>query len=190
MKGMILFSSIVLLAAVLVIVAAHACWFGLTLNLEIKPVEVLTLAVSIVIAVLLQYFLVVKSSDLRAEKDILIGNISEVLTVLRSCRETLNSCHGGRKITPQIKGSVLSQIRQLSNGIDSVQLAIDLSQCKNLASEVDAIWTSYLDFKTASTGGSFPSIPYTAGSISDQERCWRSLHAKLQSLIFRINRSR
>ena len=49
--------------------AAHSCLFGLHLNLEVKPFEVITLGVNICIAFLLQYYLANKTKDLRSEKD-------------------------------------------------------------------------------------------------------------------------
>jgi|HubBroStandDraft_1064217.scaffolds.fasta_scaffold52527_2 hypothetical protein len=187
---MILFGVFVLLLACLVIVAAHACWFGLTLDTQIKPVEVLTLAVSIIIAVSLQYYFAIKINDLRVEKDLLIQNVNDVLGVLRSCRDALNTCHEAQKISSKDKTVIISLFRRLSNGIDQVESALGMSKCHKLSKEMESIRGSYFNYKTAATGGSFPSKPYTQAFISEQEQTCRALTTKLQSLIFNINKHR
>jgi hypothetical protein len=185
---------ILLLLAVLgliacgVIWAAHACFFGLSLDTEIRPVEVLTLAVNIGIAVLLQYYFTNKVSDLRVEKDLLIDDIREVRATTKSCRDTLNQCYERGKIGSQDSKLVLLLFRRLINGIEQVEAALGISQCSKFSKDIEPIKGCYLDYKMASTGGTFPSKPYSQSTISEQERICRDLNLKLQSLIFRINK--
>jgi hypothetical protein len=181
---------IVLIAACFVIVAAHLCWFGLFLNLEIKPIEVLTLAVDIIIALLLQYYFVSKASDFRAEKDLLIDNIRDVLGVIRACREIVNSCYEAGKIGRASAKQIITHFRRISNGIEHLEAAIAMSQCKRLSADMKIVRESYVNFKEAATGGSFPSKVYSPSSISEQEQACKSLNSHLQSLIFRINKYR
>jgi hypothetical protein len=184
----VIFAIFVILLSCGVIWAAHACWFGLWLNPEIKPVEVLTLAVSILIAILLQYYFVAKATDLRAEKDLLIENTREALTLLRSCRDTLNSCHDSGKISAADEKQIKTVFRRLSNSLEHLETAIGMSQCLGMAKEFGQIKQAYLSFKIAATGGFFPSKPYTPSTISSQEQASRLLASNLQQLIFKINK--
>lgn len=183
---MILFIAVVILAlAAALIFAAHASYLGMTLNLEIKPLEVLNLAVTVGIAVLLQYFLTNKITDLRSEKDILIGNVEDVISTLRACRDALFGLYGRGKITPQDTHEILQLFRRLSNGITHVEDAITMSQCGKLSGEMKDIWHACDDYKSAATSSPFPVKPT---SPSDQDRAFRQLSSRLQSLAFKINK--
>jgi hypothetical protein len=185
---MISFSIFLLLMTVGLLFAAHRCWWGLSLDLEIRPIEVVTLAVTIGVAILVGYYLTNQVNDLRAEKDLLIDDIRNVLRVLKACRETLNSCYDAGKIDPTSKTIILSHFHRLINGIDEIEAALRMSQCSNLHRDIASTKDAYLRYKMAATGGSFPSKPYSHSSISDQERACHALNAELQSLVFKINK--
>ena len=135
----IIFAILVILLACGVIWAAHVCWLGLWLNPEIKPVEVLTLAVSILIAILLQYYFVAKTTDLRAEKDLLIENTREALALLKTCRDTLNTCHDSGKISAADAKQIKAVFRRLSNSLEHLEATIGMSQCVKMANEFPQI---------------------------------------------------
>jgi len=185
---MIIFSTILLLVTIGLLFAAHLCLWGLSLDLEIRPIEVLTLAVTIGVAVLVGYYFTNQVNDLRAEKDLLIDDIRTVLGVLKACRETLNSCYDSEKIGPKSKAIILTHFHRLINGIEEIEASLKISQCVNLSQEIVPIKNAYLSYKMAATGGSFPSKPYNRSSMSDQEQASRILNASLQSLVFAINK--
>jgi len=183
---MILLVALFILAlAIGLIWAAHACYWGMTLNLEIKPLEVLNLAITIAIAILLQYFLTNKITDLRNEKDILIDDVTDVLGTLRACRDALSALHGRGKITPADTNQVLQLFRRLSNGITQMEDALRMSQCNKLSNEIAGIWHACDHYKYAATCAPFPVQPTPP---SEQDRGFRDLSSKLQSLAFKINK--
>src|SRR5271157_168749 len=143
----LLVSFVVLVLAVGLIYAAHACYWGLTLKSEINPLEVMTLAVNICIVVLLQNYFARKITDLRSEKDILIGTVDDVLVSLRACRDALSAWHGRRKITPTDTHQILQLFRRLSNAIGHLEDALAVSQCRKLAPELNAIWHACDQYK-------------------------------------------
>jgi hypothetical protein len=185
---MIGFSIFLLFATAGLLYAAHRCLWGLSLDLEIRPIEVVTLSVTVGIALLVGYYLTNQINDLRAEKDLLIDDVRNVLRVLKSCRDTLNSCYDEGKIGPKSKTIILSHFHRLINGIDEIEAALGMSQCSSLPRDVASIKGAYLRYKMAATGGSFPSKPYSHSSISDQEQACHALNAELQSLVFKINK--
>jgi hypothetical protein len=184
---MISFSAFLLLVTVGLLFAAHRCWWGLSLDLEINPVELVTLAVTIGVAVLVGYYLTSQITDLRAEKDLLIDDVRNVLQGLKACRDTLNSCYDEAKIGTKSKTLILAHFHRLINGIEEIEQALAMSQCSKLPRDIASIKGAYLRFKMAATGGSFPSKPYSHSSISDQEQACHALNAELQSLVFKIN---
>jgi hypothetical protein len=155
------------------------------LNLEIKPLEVLNLAVTIGIFGLLQFFITNKITDLRSEKDLLIGNINDVLATLKACRDALSLLHGLPKITPKHTNEILQLFRRLSNGITHMEDALKMSQCRKLSVKMQDVWHSCDHYKYAATCAPFPVNPT---SPSEQDRAFRDLSSKLQSLAFDINK--
>jgi len=180
-----LIALVILLLSSGLIVAAHYCLWGMSLNLEIKPLEVLNLAVTIGIFGLLQFFLANKMTDLRSEKDLLIGNINDVIATLKACRDALFVLHGLGKITPKHTHHILQLFRRLSNGITHMEDALNMSQCQKLSERVKEIWHACDHFKYAATCAPFPVKPT---SPTEQDRAFRELSSKLQSLAFDINK--
>jgi hypothetical protein len=176
---------VILILAATLIAADHFYIWGMTLNLEIKPLEVLNLVVTIGIFGLLQFFLTNKITDLRSEKDLLIGNINDVLSTLRACRDALSMLHSLGKITPKHTNEILQLFRRLSNGITHIQDALKMSQCHKLSENIDEVWHACDHYKHAATSAPFPIKPT---SPADQDRAFRDLSSKLQSLAFNINK--
>lgn len=176
---------IVLVSAIGTIWAAHACLWGLFLNPEIKPLEVLNLAATIAIAVLIQYYFTNKTTDLRSEKDLLIGNVQDIIATLRLCRDSLSTLHGRPKIKPSDTSQILQLFRRLSNSITHLEDSIRSSQCSRLQSRIPEIWRACDHYKYSATCAPFPVSP---APPNDQDRAFRDLSAKLQSLVFEINR--
>lgn len=170
---------------------AASCQFGgLSLDLQIKPVDVATLAVSIFIAFFLQYYLASRATDSRAEKDLLIDYVSEVIRDLRSCRDAVSAFGEPEKITGVISRKILKKFRQLSNNLENLATVLKESDCRKLAGRCEDLKINYLSYKMAATGGNFPSQLYTRTQRSDQERSFRELNSTLQRLIFDVNRYR
>jgi molybdopterin-binding protein len=178
-----LFAAVTALAAIVLICSAHAGYWGLKLNPQIDAVAVATLAFTIVIAILVQYYFATRMTNRRAEKDLLLENGRDAIAVLKACREALDTSteHGkpgsGRK-------QVLLQFRRLSNALDMLETALEMSECKTLAKA--AIREEYLSYKAAATRAA-PDKPYTVGDLADQERAYHKIRKLLQSLLFQIN---
>lgn len=147
-----------------------------------------TLAINVFIAIFLQYFLAGRARDTRAEKDLLIEDVRDVIAKLRACADTLYACHSASRITEPQARTIKSLTRQLSNDILSLKYLVSASQCKKLASRCDGLQLDYVAFKRAATGGSFPTKPYNSIERGDQERAFRTLNSSLQALVFDINK--
>ena len=183
---MIVIAILGIVAFVLAVVwSAHAGLLGMTLNMEVKPLEVISLSVNIAIVFLLQYYLANKITDLRSEKDILIDNIADILSTMRACRDTLSTWQGKDKITPKDSHQVIQLFRRLSNGITHLEDSLNMSQCGKLSGDIPGIWQACDHYKYSATCAPFPLKPTSA---TEQDRSFRALSAKLQSLVFKINK--
>lgn len=167
--------------------ASHGLW-GLSLNLRVRPTEIATLGVSIYIAFFLQTYFERRSGDLRSEKDLLIEDSKEVISVLRTCRDELEACFYSGQMQSREVTRVLALLRQLANALDQMETALRQSHCACLISEFNATKDAYYRFKCAATGGGFPSQPFTGALFALQSRVYRDMRTSLQSLLFRINR--
>lgn len=183
-------ATVLLIAFIAITVAAaRRCW-GLSLSPEIRVVDLATLFLTLFVAVFLQYYLATQINDRRVEKNLLLDGVRDAISVLRGCRDTFLTCCGSAKMTKRNASSMLMMLRALSNGIESLETAISMSQFASLRKEVLVVKEKYLDYKMVLTGGDFPPKAYSPGVSAEHERAYRSLRVELQSLMFKINRSR
>ena len=169
---------------------AHIGWRGFSIDHQLNAVDLATLAVNIFIAYFLQYYFISRATDVRSEKDILIDSLRDVVTTIRQCRDTLLACHDAGKISAPHAKSIKLLFRKTSNSLENAEMAIGMSQCRSLAKECKAIQDALFNYKSAATGGSFPSKPYDAHAFSYQEQTYRTLNEKLHELLFKVNQHR
>lgn len=166
---------------------AHKGWGGLSIEHKIDPVLLVTLAASIFIAYYLQYYFVEQASDARSEKDILIDGLRDVILSVRQCRDTLMSCHDAGKISAADAKQIKAHFRKIGNGLSTVETALSMSQCSVLAKDCKALQDAVFNYKSAATGGNFPSKPYDAHAFGYQEQTYLDLSKRLHELVFKIN---
>jgi hypothetical protein len=176
-----------LILFILAVWGAHHRLWGFYLNREVKPVDLAILAVNLFIALFLSQFILDKAGNLRAEKDLLISNVQEVLKELRTSREALIACQESQKITKSDKTSILAVVRRIANGLIVLESALQKSQCSSLRNDCENITDAYVSYKKSATGGHFPK-PFAQDQISEQERAYRKLVERLHELLFGINR--
>jgi hypothetical protein len=183
-------AAVILVALCAVFWLAHIGWRGFSVEHKLDPVLVVTLAVTIYIAYFLEYHFVSWSTDSRSEKDILIDGLRDVVSSARQCRDTLMACHDAGKITTAHAKLIKAHFRKIANGLDAVTTALGMSSCAVLAEDCKAIQDALFNYKSAATGGNFPSKPYDSHALGYQELTYRQLSQKMHELVFKINRFR
>jgi hypothetical protein len=177
--------AIAVLCVTVFVLAANG-YKNLSINHELDPIGLLTLGVNIFIAFFLQYYFAARATDDRAEKDILIDNVRDVFSILRSCRDEVMSCHGIAKISKDTQRKIIKLYRNLSNGLENLQTAIEMSGCRKLTKECEAVLEKFFKYKAAATN----KFPYDSSDISYQEQTYRTLMRELHSLAFKVNQHR
>jgi hypothetical protein len=181
-------AAIVASCAVIFILAGTG-WQNFSINHELDPVNILTLGVNIFIAFFLQYYFASRATEDRAEKDILIDNLRDVFNTLRACRDEVMASHAtGKRVTKEAEKTIIKLYRNLANGLENLQTAIQMSGCKKLTKEFRIIIKRYYEYKRAGTG----KLPraYEAEDVGDHDRTYRALNRELHSLSFKINKYR
>jgi hypothetical protein len=183
-----LWTTLVVLASGGLLWAAYSHMFGLELDGKVKPIEVATLAFTIIIAIILQFYFLEAADNDRAEKDLLIKNANDTLGKLRECRDTFQRVYENREITPADQVAIQSQLRALNHSLDALGISLGKSRCSHLQEASAAVTQKVIGYKGILTGGDFPSQPYTAEIASEQQQAYRNIDVELQELIFSINR--
>jgi hypothetical protein len=177
--------AVALLCATVFLLADNG-YANLSINHELDAINLLTLGVNIFIAFFLQYYFASRATDDRAEKNILRDNVRDVFNVLRSCRDEVMSCHGISKISKENQKKIIKLFRNLSNGLENLQTAIEMSGCKKLKKECEVVLEKFFKYKAATTG----KFPYDASDISYQDQTYRAIMRELHALAFKINKHR
>jgi len=176
-------------AAAAYVYVAHRKWWGLTLNTEVKPIEVATLAFTVAIAFLLQFYVVFDADNERAEKDLLIFNARDALAKLRDCRDAFTECFEAKSISQADQTKIQTQLRGLNQSLDALDVSLSKSRCAKFCKPCKALAAKALGYKAIITGGDFPSKPYPAEVYTAHQTAYREMDVEIQGLIFLINRS-
>lgn len=176
----------IVVVCVIVFVLAEIGWANFSINHELDPVNILTLGVNIFIAFFLQYYFAAKATDDRAEKDILLDNVRDVFNILRTCRDEVMACHGLGKVGKDSQKKIIKLYRNLSNALENLQTAIEMSGCEKLTRECETVRDNFFKYKASGTG----KFPYDASDISYQDQTYRALMGELHSLAFKVNKHR
>lgn len=181
-------SAIISIVFILAFWIANVGWHGFSINHQVDAISLATLGVNIFIAFFLQYYFASRASDDRAEKDILLDNLRDAFNMLRSCRDEVFGCHSKEKISKESQRKIVALYHRLSNGLENLQTAIEMSACAELRKECDTIRDLFHKYKAAGTG-KFPH-GFEATDISYQDQAYRNLNQALHGMAFKINRHR
>ena len=162
------------------------------MNPEIKLMEIVSLSVTLGIAIYFQRVFAKRQSDQRVEKDLLIDLIGEMETALRACRDAVQTCLDEGKISSANRKTITFQLRSISNGIESVKDLMEMcefSTKKDVKQRAEDLDGGFLNFKKAITGGGYPQQPYNSGAIADFHRTLREFRKQIHGLTLQVNRA-
>jgi hypothetical protein len=187
MRSALVATFVAIIAAWLILYAAITGWLGLSLKNEVRPLEAITLVVNLLIAFFLQRFIATRINDLRAEKNVLIEESTEIIRLLNEVHELTDAQFNKLLIVVEDKDAIIIGFRRIANAITDLQESIKLSHIGSTAEYFDDIWSDYRYLKAIATGDFFPSKGYSILQRISQEKLFRSLKTRCQRLIFTIN---
>jgi hypothetical protein len=190
MKGVLIAVTAATLFALLILFGASSGWLGLSLKAEVRPIEAVTLATNLLIAFFLQRFVATKINDLRAEKNVLISEVSASIQILNELREKTSQQLLKSSITKEDRFAIIAGFRRAANAINDAQVCAEMSHLKSITKDFPGVWGDFFELKALATGRSFPSKGYTIDEQTSQDRLFRALTTNLRRLIFKINEAR
>lgn len=153
----------------------------------ITSADVLNWAIVLIVATILQSYWQRNYSDRRIEKNLLIDQVKEVLTVLRDVRALFTTCYGKARVSEDDKRAMLGLLKNLSNGINFLEKALRRHKGRFRGVDLQEAKVYYLDYKRVLTGRNFPSRPYSGELYNEQEDAYRALRERFQETMFQIN---
>lgn len=174
----------------IVIVLAKSEFFGLKLNLEIKPIEVLGSLLSaylVYLAATLQTTLTAKSSNDRVEKDILLRSIEKSEEKLRLVSKAFSvEVLDKGMVHPEAMAKITVLARDLSNSISQIENKLKISRFSHMTFALFEVRKLYMEYKRLTTD--LPIGSKVEPIIRNEEsRMEEKLSLALTKMAFQLN---
>ena len=157
---------------------------------EINPVEFANLFLTLIIALLLGYFIEPSNASSRAEKDLHIDQLKAIKEIARDIHSFLISNYNNNPISQNDKNKMIALFRSLSNQVDLFLSQAEHSKFKFIIDQKKEITNQLFKFKKALTGGHFTldTFNYTNSGFNKYESQYLNFSKKINQLIIDINR--
>lgn len=139
------------------------------------------------VAILVDYLYSKRSSDHRADTDLLLECVKDAKEAFRNVVKESHSCESGKQLSKPQRTTLINADRELSNAVHSLEFA--LSQC---SADLNALEFSKLkdarsEIKDSLTDTPYPG-PYDATSLSRIRLAQTNMRDQLTRMAFAINR--
>ncbi len=157
---------------------------------KINAVDLITLIVTIFLAVYIPIFLEKQMHSHRFEKDVIVRKIEGLQSTLRDVNRTVTECLQKNTVSVQNSHSIVNCFTSISNELDTLITLIELCHKRKLDNEINSIKNLRHDYKRSVTGGNFGrrNFKYTALTKKEEEVIYHKLDKELCVLIFLVNR--
>jgi len=162
---------------------------GSSLNLEIKPLEILSTLLSayfVYVAASLQTRLGARSSNDRVEKDILLRAIQDCQDSLKESRDHfVQNIADKEYVHPDALQAVSVSTRKLNNSLEQLEAAIKISRFKSFEKHFEEVKELARAYKACATG--LPIGNLQPGVISNERKKGAELRMALIKVAFELN---
>ena len=157
---------------------------------EINPVEFANLFLTLIIAMLLGYFIEPSNASSRAEKDLHIDQLKAIKEIAKDIHTFLVSNYNNNPLSQNDKDKMIALFRSLSNQVDLFLSQAEHSKFNFVINQKKDITIQLFKFKKALTGGDFTSdtFNYTNSGFNKYETQYLDFTKKINQLIIDINR--
>src|SRR5665647_149937 len=122
---------------------------------EINPVEFANLFLTLIIAMLLGYFIEPSNASSRAEKDLHIDQLKAIKEIAKDIHTFLVSNYNNKPLSQNDKDKIVALFRSLSNQVDLFLSQAEHSKFNFVINQKKEITNQLFKFKKALTGGQF-----------------------------------
>jgi len=157
---------------------------------KINAVDLLTLLVTIFLAVYIPIFLEKQMHSHRFEKDVVVRKIEGLQSSLRDVNRTVTECLQKNTVSTGNSHAIVNSFTSISNELDTLITLIELCHQRKLDMDLTSIKNLRHEYKRTVTGGNFGRkvFKYTALTKKEEEVIYHKLDKELCILIFKINR--
>lgn len=157
---------------------------------KINAVDLITLIITIFLAVYIPTFLEKQVHSHRFEKEVIVRKIEGLQFTLRGINRTVTECLQENTITIGNSHAIINSFTSISNELETIITLIELCHKEKLYSELKTIKDLRHEYKRTVTGESFgkKTFKYTALIKKEEEVIYHKLDKQLCILIFLINR--
>ena len=157
---------------------------------KINAVDLITLCVTIFLAVYIPIFLEKQMHSHRFEKDVIVNKIEGLQSTLRNVNRSVTECLQKNAVSAQNSHAIINSFTSISNELDTLITLIELCHKRKLDMDLNSIKNLRHEYKRTVTGGNFgrKTFKYTALTKKEEEVIYHKLDKELCILIFKINR--
>lgn len=128
-------------------------------------------------------------SNIRVEKDILISQVNQILSIVERARIIFKECFETGTISDENRRAILSTLKSFANELAFLDESLESCDIRSGKTEINSLRSNYSEFRIALTGGGFPGAPYSIGANTATERIYKQIRRNLNSFMLKINRS-
>src|SRR5690242_19245570 len=172
------FLGLILVAAGIAIGLAIAHYYpSFPFEDRINAIELITLIVTIFLAVYIPIFLEKQMHSHRFEKDVIVRKIEGLQSTLRDVNRAVTECLQKNTVSTDNSHSIINCFTSISNELDTLITLIELCHQRKLDTDLNSIKNLRHDYKRTVTGGNFgrKAFKYTALTKKEEEVIYHKL---------------
>ncbi len=160
---------------------------SVTFKNEFDIAHVLTIILTIIVAALLQYHAIARRSDARAEKDLLIEQVKEIIETASDVRKRFLTCFHTRTTSEEDFRLIKAALKNWSSSMSMLEDALQDCSMNKEKETLTTVKYEFFEYKKFLTGGQY-LVPYSDYTFNSSELAFKRLRSQLQVLMRQINR--
>ncbi len=165
--------------------------FKINFEDKVNPVDFANLFVTLILAIVIAFYVEPSNESVRVEKDLLIEQLKDLKSSVKDIHSLFVLFYDEAPLQNVNKQKFITSFRSTSNQLD---LFINqMNHCNNNLSAVEEteLKNTFFRYKKTLTGGNFNSLTFTFSSASEvkYETLYLNLTKKINHLILDINKS-
>jgi len=149
--------------------------------------DVLTLLATIAVAALVQYHWTKRYSDVRAEKDLLISDVKEIIAIASEVRTRFLFSFNKQELSEEDFRSIKAGLKNWGSAMSLLETSLKEAKLPEGITKLNRTKEWYFEYKRFLTGGEYLK-PYSHYTHNASEQKFLFIRNELQSLIRAINR--
>lgn len=162
-------------------------FLSVTFKNEFDIAHVLTIILTIIVAALLQYHAIARRGDARAEKDLLIEQVKEIIETASEVRKRFLTCFHTRTTSEEDFRFIKTALKNWSSSMSMLEDALQDCNMSKEKAALGIVKYQFFEYKRVLTGGVYLA-PYSDYAFNSSELTFKRLRSQLQVLMRQINR--